>query len=185
MDRSLAVILASAGCLAALFSAPAAAKPAASAPAAPAPAPAAPGIPLSKPEATPAAAPADGSAATTTDPAAPATKNRPDPLVGVWIAEFPASDHAFVLLANGTFVRAEAGKPLARGTWKKDGEEYVFTSDARMVAKPEGTAATPTSGAPAAAPAAGPEVTRVKTIAIMGRNASFEVNGAMVIYTKR
>jgi hypothetical protein len=66
MDRSLAVILASAGCLAALFPAPAAAKPAptpAPAPTPTAPAPTAPGIPLSKPEATPAAAPAAAPAA--------------------------------------------------------------------------------------------------------------------------
>ncbi|MCX5691119.1 MAG: hypothetical protein NTV94_15260, partial [Planctomycetota bacterium] len=97
-----------------------------------------------------AAAPADAGTATTTDPAASTAKNRPDPLVGVWIAEFPARDHAFVLLANGTVVRAEAGKPLARGTWKKEGEEYVFTIEARKVVTPEGTAATPTSGAAAA-----------------------------------
>ena len=134
------------------------------------------------------ASPTDATASattSTTDAAAPATRSRPDPLVGVWIAEFPTRDHAFVLLANGTFVRAEVNRLLTRGTWKKDGDEYVFTSEPRQVAKPESTAATSATSAAAAAAPAEPVVTRVKTIAIMGRNASFEVNGALVIYTKR
>lgn len=135
-----------------------------------------------------AAAVADaGAAGATPDAAVPATRSRPDPLVGIWLAEFPTRDHAFVLMANGTYVRAEANQPLTRGTWKKDGEEYVFTSEPRPAAKPEGTAAASATSPAAASPAAPaePTVTRVRTIAIMGRNASFEVNGAMVIYAKR
>jgi len=73
-------------------------------------------------------------AAPTAD-ASPAARPQRDLLIGTWLLEFPppappqVSPAAFVIKPDGTFLRAEPGKPLVSGTWSRAERKLTLTSD--------------------------------------------------------
>ncbi|MBX3387016.1 MAG: hypothetical protein KF768_10635 [Phycisphaeraceae bacterium] len=64
-----------------------------------------------------------------------ASRPQRDLLIGTWLLEFPppsppqVSPAAFVIKPDGTFLRAEPGKPLVTGTWSRVDRTLTLTSD--------------------------------------------------------
>lgn len=117
--------------------------------------------------------------AATTAEASPAARPQRDLLIGTWLLEFPppttpnVPPTAFVVKGDGTFIRAEAGKPASTGTWTRQDRTLTLTID--------GTNPQP-AAKPGQAPTGAPE--RVELLSVTLRTLTLRRDGEIRVFTR-
>lgn len=131
------------------------------------------------------------------DPAQPAeqplTKRTPDPLQGTWIVRYPADGGAFVLMPDGSYIRADPHDtaPETRGTWKRDGTKIEFVQTFPQVfARKAGAPAATTAEASVSAkdnPNMEPISAKPQTMEVIStspRAATVRLNGKLMVFAR-